>query len=58
MCFLFQKFEELNKKESPVTIQIIKFKTQTTKDSIKIFGNPHLKIKKNCYKKYLKIQVL
>ena len=52
----FKNLSELNQKESPRLIwgakilNKIGIKTITTKDSIKIFGNPKLKIKKkNCY---------
>ena len=57
----FKNLEELNKKESPRLIwgsRILKkmgIKTVTTKDSIKIYGNPNLKInKKIIIKDYLK----
>ena len=48
----FKKLEELNKKESPrlkLASMILKkmgVKTVTSKDSIKIFGNPNLKVNK------------
>jgi len=57
----FKKLSELNQKESPRLIwgaKILKMmgvKTIVTSDSIKIFGNPNLKVKKNIYiKKFLK----
>ena len=57
----FKNLEELNKKESPRLIWGSKIlnkmgvKTNTTKDSIKIYGNPRLKInKKIIIKNYLK----
>tara|TARA_B100000575_G_C23102284_1_gene636011 strand:+ start:385 stop:1704 length:1320 start_codon:yes stop_codon:yes gene_type:complete len=57
----FKNLEELNKKESPRLIWGSKIlskmgiKTVTTKDSIKIYGNPDLKInKKIIIKNYLK----
>ena len=57
----FKNLEELNKKESPRLIwgskllKMMGIKVITTKDSIKIFGNPHLKInRKIVIKKYLK----
>ena len=57
----FKNLEELNKKESPRLIwgsRILNkmgIKTVTTKDSIKIYGNPNLKInKKIIIKNYLK----
>ena len=57
----FKNLEELNKKESPRLIWGSKIlnkmgvKTNTTKDSIKIYGNPDLKInKKIIIKNYLK----
>ena len=57
----FKNLEELNKKESPRLIwgsRILNkmgIKTVTTKDSIKIYGNPNLKInKKIIIKDYLK----
>ena len=49
----FKNLSELNKKESPRLLwasKILKkmgIKTITTKDSIKIFGNPNLKLNKN-----------
>ena len=48
----FKKLGELNKKESPrlkLASMILKkmgVKTETSKDSIKIFGNPNLKVNK------------
>ena len=58
---LFKNLEELNKKESPrlkwgsKILKMMGIKVITTKDSIKIFGNPRLKInKKVVIKKYLK----
>ena len=57
----FKNLSELNQKESPRLewgSKILKFmgvKTETTKDSIKIYGNPKLKIdKKIIIKNYLK----
>ena len=57
----FKNLEELNKKESPrlmwgsKLLKMMGIKVITTKDSIKIFGNPHLKInRKIVIKKYLK----
>ena len=57
----FKNLEELNKKESPrlkwgsKILKMMGIKVITTKDSIKIFGNPKLKInKKVVIKKYLK----
>ncbi len=57
----FKNLEELNQKESPRLIWGSKIlnkmgvKNIVTKDSIKIFGNPNLKIKKNIIiKNYLK----
>ena len=57
----FKKLSELNQKESPRLIwgaKILKMmgvKTIVTNDSIKIFGNPNLKVKRNIYiKKFLK----
>ena len=57
----FKKLEELNKKESPRLIwgskllKMMGIKAIVTKDSIKIFGNPQLKIKKKIViSKYLK----
>ena len=57
----FKNLEELNKKESPrlkwgsKILKMMGIKVITTKDSIKIFGNPRLKInKKVVIKKYLK----
>ena len=57
----FKKLSELNQKESPRLIwgaKILKMmgvKTIVTNDSIKIFGDPNLKVKKNIYiKKFLK----
>ena len=57
----FSKLEELNKKESPrlrlgsKLLNQLGIKTKLTKDSIKIFGNPDLKInKKIVIKDYLK----
>ena len=58
---LFKNLQELNKKESPrlkwgsKILKMMGIKVITTKDSIKIFGNPRLKInKKVVIKKYLK----
>ena len=58
---LFKNLEELNKKESPrlkwgsKILKMMGIKVITTKDSIKIFGNPRLKVnKKVVIKKYLK----
>ena len=52
---------ELNQKESPrlkwgsKILKMMGIKTKTTKDSIKIYGNPNLKInKKIIIKDYLK----
>ena len=51
----FKKLSELNQKESPRLIwgaKILKMmgvKTKLTKDSIKIYGNPNLKVKKPIY---------
>ena len=57
----FKNLEELNKKESPRLVwgskllKMMGVKVFTTKDSIKIFGNPQLEIsKKIVIKKYLK----
>jgi len=59
----FKNLSELNQKESPrlewgsKILNLIGIKTKTTKDSIKIFGNPNLKInmnKKIIIKNYLK----
>ena len=57
----FKNLEELNKKESPrlmwgsKLLKMMGIKVITTKDSIKIFGNPHLEInRKIVIKKYLK----
>ena len=57
----FKNLSELNQKESPRLIWAGKIltlmgtKTKTTKDSIKIYGNPNLKInKKIVIKNYLK----
>ena len=57
----FKKLSELNQKESPrlkwgaLILNKMGIKTITTKDSIKIFGNPELKIKKKIIiKNYLK----
>ena len=57
----FKKLGELNKKESPrlkwgeYILNQIGIKTISTKDSIKIFGNPNIKIKKKIIiKNYLK----
>ena len=57
----FKNLEELNKKESPRLIwgsrllKMMGIKVITTKNSIKIFGNPRLKVnKKIVIKKYLK----
>ena len=57
----FKNLEELNKKESPRLIwgsrllKMMGIKVITTKNSIKIFGNPGLKVnKKIVIKKYLK----
>jgi 3-phosphoshikimate 1-carboxyvinyltransferase len=57
----FKKLSELNKKESPRLIwgakilNMMGIKTILTKDSIKIYGNPKLKIKKKIIiKKFLK----
>ena len=56
-----KELEELNKKESPRLIwgskllKMMGIKAIVTKDSIKIFGNPQLKIKKKIViSKYLK----
>ena len=58
---IFKDLSELNQKESPRLkwgSKILKFmgvKTKTTKDSIKIYGNPNLKVdKKIIIKDYLK----
>ena len=58
---IFKNLDELNKKESPrlklgaKILKIMGIKIITTKDSIKIFGNPKLKIKKKIViQKYLK----
>ena len=57
----FKKLDELNKKESPrlkwgsKILKMMGIKVITTKNSIKIFGNPELKItKKIIIQKYLK----
>ena len=57
----FKNLSELNQKESPrlkwgtYILNQIGIKTKTTKDSIKIFGNPKLNLKKNIIiKNYLK----
>jgi 3-phosphoshikimate 1-carboxyvinyltransferase len=57
----FKNLEELNKKESPrlkwgsKILRMIGIKTITTKNSIKIFGNPKLKVNKKIeIKNYLK----
>ena len=57
----FKKLEELNQKESPRLkwgVKILNYmgvKTISTNNSIKIFGNPHLKLnKKIVIKNYLK----
>ena len=57
----FKNLSELNQKESPrlkwgaYILNQIGVKTKTTKDSIKIFGNPKLNLKKNIIiKNYLK----
>ncbi len=57
----FKKLDELNKKESPrlrwgsKILKMMGVKVITTSDSIKIFGNPNLKInKKIVIQKYLK----
>ena len=57
----FNNLEELNKKESPrlkwgsKILRMMGIKTITTKNSIKIFGNPKLKIDKKIeIKNYLK----
>ena len=58
---IFKNLDELNKKESPRLIwgskilRMMGTKVITTKNSIKIFGNPELKInKKIVIQKYLK----
>ena len=58
---IFKNLDELNKKESPrlklgaKILKMMGIKIITTKDSIKIFGNPKLKIKKKIViQKYLK----
>ena len=57
----FKKLSELNQKESPrlkwgaYILNQIGIKTESTKDSIKIYGNPKLDLKKNIIiKNYLK----
>jgi 3-phosphoshikimate 1-carboxyvinyltransferase len=57
----FKGLSELNQKESPrlfwgaKILKMMGIKTIVTEDSIKIFGNPNLKIKKNIYiKNFLK----
>ena len=57
----FKKLEELNKKESPrlywgsKILNLIGIKTKLTNDSIKIFGNPKINLKKKVIvKNYLK----
>jgi 3-phosphoshikimate 1-carboxyvinyltransferase len=57
----FRKLSELNKKESPrlewgsKLLRLMGIKTKTTKDSIKIYGNPNLQLNKNIViKDYLK----
>ena len=57
----FKNLSELNQKESPRLewgsriLNLIGVKTKTTKDSIKIYGNPDLKLdKKIIIKNYLK----
>ncbi|MDC1176961.1 3-phosphoshikimate 1-carboxyvinyltransferase [Candidatus Pelagibacter sp.] len=57
----FKKLSELNQKESPrlkwgsKILNLMGVKTKTTKDSIKIYGNPDLKVdKKIIIKDYLK----
>ena len=57
----FKKLSELNQKESPrlewgkYILEKMGVKTITTEDSIKIFGNPDLKVNKNItIKNYLK----
>ena len=57
----FQNLSELNKKESPrlkwgsKILNLMGIKTKTTNDSIKIYGNPNLKIdRKVVIKNYLK----
>jgi len=58
---LFKNLSELNQKESPrlkwgsKILNLMGIKTKTTKDSIKIYGNPDLKVnKKIIIKDYLK----
>ena len=58
---IFKNLDELNKKESPrlkwgsKILKMMGIKVITTKNSIKIFGNPKLKInKKIVIQKYLK----
>ena len=58
---LFKNLSELNQKESPrlkwgsKILNLMGIKTKTTKDSIKIYGNPDLKLdKKIIIKNYLK----
>jgi 3-phosphoshikimate 1-carboxyvinyltransferase len=58
---LFKNLSELNQKESPrlkwgsKILNLMGIKTKTTKDSIKIYGNPNLKVdKKIIIKDYLK----
>ena len=58
---LFTNLSELNEKESPrlkwgsKILNLIGIKTKTTKDSIKIYGNPNLQINKEIIiKDYLK----
>jgi 3-phosphoshikimate 1-carboxyvinyltransferase len=57
----FKKLSELNQKESPrlewgsKILNLMGIKTKTTKDSIKIYGNPYLNVdKKITIKNYLK----
>ena len=58
---IFKKLSELNQKESPrlkwgsKILNMMGIKTKTTKDSIKIYGNPNLEVnKKIIIKDYLK----
>ena len=58
---VFRNLDELNKKESPrlkwgsKILKMMGVKVISTKNSIKIFGNPHLEIKKKIViQKYLK----